>query len=225
RPPRPGRSTPCPRRLIRRRPASRPARSTTRTVRPASDHAWQPCLQRSLLGAALVPAEKRGPVRGASARMAPPHLPGTSFRPGGAVRRRAAQGASAPSRVADDRRHRLEPLRRHLRDVVLDAVAARERGARARAQLQARIPAGRRETRRQPGHAAHRPGAAQLTGQVTAMLKLEDLAVAPASGFMPASVARAPVAAPAHRRVTAEDKRVINSKADVNQLVPFKYKW
>ena len=27
------------------------------------------------------------------------------------------------------------------------------------------------------------------------------------------------------RRVSVEDKRVINSKADVNQLVPFKYKW
>jgi ribonucleoside-diphosphate reductase beta chain len=26
-------------------------------------------------------------------------------------------------------------------------------------------------------------------------------------------------------RVRAEDKRVINAKTDVNQLVPFKYKW
>jgi ribonucleoside-diphosphate reductase beta chain len=29
----------------------------------------------------------------------------------------------------------------------------------------------------------------------------------------------------AHRRVRIEDKRVINGQADVNQLVPFKYKW
>jgi ribonucleoside-diphosphate reductase beta chain len=29
----------------------------------------------------------------------------------------------------------------------------------------------------------------------------------------------------AHKRVRAEDKRVINGSADVNQLVPFKYKW
>jgi ribonucleoside-diphosphate reductase beta chain len=29
----------------------------------------------------------------------------------------------------------------------------------------------------------------------------------------------------AHRRVSVEDKYVINGKADVNQLVPFKYKW
>src|SRR6478735_10939967 len=34
------------------------------------------------------------------------------------------------------------------------------------------------------------------------------------------------VAPPAtHTRVRAEDKRVINAKTDVNQLVPFKYKW
>ena len=30
---------------------------------------------------------------------------------------------------------------------------------------------------------------------------------------------------PKHTRVRAEDKRVINAKTDVNQLVPFKYKW
>ena len=28
-----------------------------------------------------------------------------------------------------------------------------------------------------------------------------------------------------NRRVSIEDKRIINCKADVNQLVPFKYKW
>ena len=28
-----------------------------------------------------------------------------------------------------------------------------------------------------------------------------------------------------HRRVRVEDKRIINAAADVNQLVPFKYKW
>ena len=34
------------------------------------------------------------------------------------------------------------------------------------------------------------------------------------------------VQAPApHARVRAEDKRIINAKTDVNQLVPFKYKW
>ncbi|WP_442776300.1 ribonucleotide-diphosphate reductase subunit beta, partial [Sphaerotilus montanus] len=29
----------------------------------------------------------------------------------------------------------------------------------------------------------------------------------------------------AQRRVNAADKRIINAKTDVNQLVPFKYKW
>src|SRR5690242_4028480 len=56
------------------------------------------------------------------------------------------------------------------------------------------------------------------------MLKFEDIAPQPA--FMPAGVAREPQAeATRFRRVTVEDKRVINSQADVNQLVPFKYKW
>jgi ribonucleoside-diphosphate reductase beta chain len=46
----------------------------------------------------------------------------------------------------------------------------------------------------------------------------------------PARPAPAPAAKPAaddiaHRRVRVEDKLIINAKADVNQLVPFKYKW
>ena len=44
------------------------------------------------------------------------------------------------------------------------------------------------------------------------------------TGFVPAALAKAPEGAHL-RRVTVEDKKVINSKADVNQLVPFKYKW
>jgi len=59
------------------------------------------------------------------------------------------------------------------------------------------------------------------------MLKFEDFAPQPATGFVPASVAKEPAdpAAADFRRVSVEDKKVINSKADVNQLVPFKYKW
>jgi ribonucleoside-diphosphate reductase beta chain len=59
------------------------------------------------------------------------------------------------------------------------------------------------------------------------MLKFEDLALASASGFVPATAGGESrfAAGNAFRRVTAEDKRVINSKADLNQLVPFKYKW
>ncbi|MFM8546819.1 MAG: ribonucleotide-diphosphate reductase subunit beta [Betaproteobacteria bacterium] len=51
--------------------------------------------------------------------------------------------------------------------------------------------------------------------------------------LMPGAVAPAPVAArgadasvsASSRRVRVEDKRIINGSADVNQLVPFKYKW
>ena len=56
---------------------------------------------------------------------------------------------------------------------------------------------------------------------------------APARAASPAAVHAAgavrphaaSVVAPDHRRVRVEDKRVINGAADVNQLVPFKYKW
>ncbi len=37
--------------------------------------------------------------------------------------------------------------------------------------------------------------------------------------------AQAPAVAAPHRRVNAADKRIINGQTDVNQLVPFKYKW
>src|SRR6186997_464113 len=40
-----------------------------------------------------------------------------------------------------------------------------------------------------------------------------------------ALAALAPSAPPIARRVNAADKRIINGKTDVNQLVPFKYKW
>ena len=59
------------------------------------------------------------------------------------------------------------------------------------------------------------------------MLKFEELTVQPTQGFVPPCAGtdeRSP-AGEAFRRVTVEDKKVINSKADVNQLVPFKYKW
>src|SRR6267142_436337 len=55
------------------------------------------------------------------------------------------------------------------------------------------------------------------------MLKFEELAVQP--GFVPRSAGTEEPPPAAFRRVKVEDKKVINSKADVNQLVPFKYKW
>ncbi len=40
-----------------------------------------------------------------------------------------------------------------------------------------------------------------------------------------APAAAAPAVAAAARRVSADDKRIINGQTDVNQLVPFKYEW
>ncbi len=71
------------------------------------------------------------------------------------------------------------------------------------------------------------------------MLQFEDALMPPLPtlGLQPAvpntgRAAQAPVVAPApaahvepFSRVRVEDKRVINGTADVNQLVPFKYKW
>ncbi len=45
----------------------------------------------------------------------------------------------------------------------------------------------------------------------------------PASAVEPHSAALTGIGDP--RRIKAEDKRIINGQADVNQLVPFKYKW
>ena len=45
------------------------------------------------------------------------------------------------------------------------------------------------------------------------------------SGFPANAVAPTPKAADDGRRVRVEDKRIINGGTDVNQLVPFKYKW
>src|SRR4051812_15759107 len=65
-----------------------------------------------------------------------------------------------------------------------------------------------------------------------AMSAVPGLAIAPMSGFMPTGAPGAaqspsfvPPVAEAFRRIKIEDKQIINSKADVNQLVPFKYKW
>ena len=56
---------------------------------------------------------------------------------------------------------------------------------------------------------------------------MSGLAIPPQAGFVPQSQSADQrfAAGNAHRRITVEDKRIINSKADVNQLVPFKYKW
>ena len=59
------------------------------------------------------------------------------------------------------------------------------------------------------------------------MSTISSLAIQPTSAFAPAAGGREErfAAGNAFRRITVEDKRIINSRADVNQLVPFKYKW
>ena len=52
------------------------------------------------------------------------------------------------------------------------------------------------------------------------MLSFDDDTLAPS-----ASSAESGASTNTHKRVNAADKRIINAKTDVNQLVPFKYKW
>ena len=56
---------------------------------------------------------------------------------------------------------------------------------------------------------------------------LQGLTVQRSSGFVPATGGAEErfAAGNAFQRIRVEDKRVINSTADVNQLVPFKYRW
>ncbi len=50
-------------------------------------------------------------------------------------------------------------------------------------------------------------------------------ATAPTTAGLPGTGTPLPSAAATGRRVNAADKRIINGQTDVNQLVPFKYKW
>src|SRR5690348_5688366 len=65
---------------------------------------------------------------------------------------------------------------------------------------------------------AGKPGMAQMNGAPGARHTISGPATH-STEFDSAAVGDAA------RRVTVEDKRIINCKADVNQLVPFKYKW
>ncbi len=57
--------------------------------------------------------------------------------------------------------------------------------------------------------------------------RVVDTAKAPLIGGAPGAAALTPPAikGASTRRVNAADKRIINGQTDVNQLVPFKYKW
>jgi ribonucleoside-diphosphate reductase beta chain len=68
---------------------------------------------------------------------------------------------------------------------------------------------------------------AQLASAVASTPVARNSEIGIGSGFLPQTPAAAPAATgdAAARRVNAADKRVINGTTDVNQLVPFKYKW
>src|SRR4051812_22758757 len=67
--------------------------------------------------------------------------------------------------------------------------------------------------------ASYSPLAQPLPISQPALRTLDDGAIAPIV-TNPAATA-----ATSARRVSAADKRIINGHTDVNQLVPFKYKW
>ncbi len=72
----------------------------------------------------------------------------------------------------------------------------------------------------------HTPAFAQASSQSPALAQhtaLDDVAHAPRTPS--AARAQPEAAAASTRRVQAADKRIINGQTDVNQLVPFKYKW
>ena len=64
----------------------------------------------------------------------------------------------------------------------------------------------------------------RLAGQPPLSFQSPALQAAPAAAPS-ATPAPAAASAASHRRVNAADKRIINGQTDVNQLVPFKYKW
>jgi ribonucleoside-diphosphate reductase beta chain len=75
-----------------------------------------------------------------------------------------------------------------------------------------------------PPSARPAPAVQANTAQRPAAEQAFKAAAAISFGALPEVVAK-PVAAVSTRRVNAADKRIINGQTDVNQLVPFKYKW
>ena len=77
------------------------------------------------------------------------------------------------------------------------------------------------------GSSAVRPmaGPSLSTSTVQGTVPATALATAMASVSAARSAPGQPKATVNGRRVTADEKRIINGQTDVNQLVPFKYKW
>src|SRR5262245_54058522 len=75
-----------------------------------------------------------------------------------------------------------------------------------------------------------------MAGGAVGLQAMSGFGLPGVGGFVPTAtvsfVPQAKVPAPEradppadHRRIRLEDKRIINGRTDVNQLVPFKYKW
>src|SRR5690349_22997007 len=72
----------------------------------------------------------------------------------------------------------------------------------------------------------HTASPEQSTATATRMATSSPVVAAfPSAPLREPPAAMSGSAAPTARRVNAADKRIINGKTDVNQLVPFKYKW
>ena len=75
------------------------------------------------------------------------------------------------------------------------------------------------------GSSAARPMAVPSPSPVQDIVPATALAAAMASLSAARSAPAQPIAMVGVRRVNADEKRIINGQTDVNQLVPFKYKW
>ncbi|MGV8711387.1 MAG: ribonucleotide-diphosphate reductase subunit beta, partial [Nitrosomonas sp.] len=71
-----------------------------------------------------------------------------------------------------------------------------------------------------PIPAGHPPGMHDADALTT--ISAQDHGYSP---FASQPAAEESTAGSSNRRISVEDKSIINCKADVNQLVPFKYKW
>ncbi|HKW82325.1 MAG TPA: ribonucleotide-diphosphate reductase subunit beta, partial [Burkholderiaceae bacterium] len=71
----------------------------------------------------------------------------------------------------------------------------------------------------------HNANAAQSQPSLAQAVVLSPLSTSTPAASVPPSTASTSAAPTAMRRVKAADKRIINGQTDVNQLVPFKYKW
>ena len=71
----------------------------------------------------------------------------------------------------------------------------------------------------------HNANAAQSQPSLAQAAVLSPLSTLTPAASVPLSTASPSTAPTTMRRVKASDKRIINGQTDVNQLVPFKYKW